>query len=83
MDEKVRNAILKVALGCSVEEVTEEYGVTAEAQVNRRADGEFSYEKILIKITDFGINGQDEHIHISEEIERALESHYGCDAEVT
>ena len=28
MDEKVRNAILKVALGCSVEEVTEEYGVT-------------------------------------------------------
>ena len=28
MDEEVRNAILKVALGCSVEEVTEEYGVT-------------------------------------------------------
>lgn len=28
LDEEVRNAILKVALGCSVEEVTEEYGVT-------------------------------------------------------
>lgn len=28
MEEEVRNAILKVALGCSVEEVTEEYGVT-------------------------------------------------------
>ena len=27
MEEKVRDAILKVALGCSVEEVTEEYGV--------------------------------------------------------
>ncbi len=63
--------------------LSEEYGVTAEAQVNRRADGEFSYEKILIKITDFGIIGQDEHIHISEEIEKMLEARYGCDAEVT
>ena len=27
MEEKVRDTILKVALGCSVEEVTEEYGV--------------------------------------------------------
>lgn len=26
-DEKVKEAILKVALGCAVEEVTEEYGV--------------------------------------------------------
>jgi len=26
-DEQIRKAILKVALGCSVEEVTEEYGV--------------------------------------------------------
>ena len=57
--------------------------MTAEVQVNRRADGEFSYEKILIKITDFGIIGQDEHIHISEEIEKMLEARYSCDAEVT
>ena len=28
MEEEVRNAIMKVALGCSVEEVTEEYGVS-------------------------------------------------------
>ena len=63
--------------------LSEEYGVTAEAQVSRRADGEFSYEKILIKITDFGIIGQDEHIHIIEEIEKKLETRYGCDAEVT
>lgn len=27
MDDQIRKAILKVALGCSVEEVTEEYGV--------------------------------------------------------
>lgn len=65
------------------EMLRETYGVQAEAEVSRAAAAGFPHEKICIKITDFGINGQDEHIHISEEIEGALESRYGCDAEVT
>ena len=62
--------------------LSEEYGLTASAEVSRLADATFSYEKIEVKITDFGINGQDEHIHISEQIEKTLEERYGCDAEV-
>lgn len=62
--------------------LSEEYGVTADVQVSRLADETFSYEKIIVKITDFGINGQDEHIHIIEEVDRVLEERYGCDAEV-
>ena len=62
--------------------LSEEYGVTADVQVSRLADETFSYEKIIVKITDFGINGQDEHIHIIEEVDGVLEERYGCDAEV-
>ena len=61
----------------------EEYGVRADVDVLRRADEDFSYEKISVEITDFGIIGQDEHIHMIDEIGEALETRYGCRAEVT
>lgn len=60
----------------------EEYGVRADVDVTRLADESFSYEKISVEITDFGIIGQDEHIHMIDEIENALETRYGCRAEV-
>ncbi len=61
----------------------EEYGVTARAQVVRRAEAGFAYEKIYVEILDFGIIGQDEHIYMTEQIESALEECYGCAAEVS
>ena len=61
----------------------EEYGVTARAQVVRRAEAGFAYEKIYVEILDFGIIGQDEHIYMTEQIEGALEERYGCAAEVS
>ena len=61
----------------------EEYGVTAAAKVERNADATFSYHKIVVRILDFGISGEDEHIYMIEKIESELESYYGCDAEVS
>ncbi len=60
----------------------ETYDVVGEADVKRNADATFSYQKIQVTILDFGIYEQDEHIHISEQIEAALETRYGCQAEV-
>lgn len=61
----------------------EDYGVTAAAKVERNADATFSYQKIVVRILDFGISGEDEHIYMIEKIESELESYYGCDAEVS
>ena len=60
-----------------------EYGVTASAEVARDKTDIFDFENIRIKILDFGIIAQDEHIHIIEEISKSLEASYGCRAEVT
>ena len=61
----------------------EEFSVTAAAQVTRRADATFSHEKIVVKILDFGISGQGEHIDILERVQAFLEEKYGCKAEVS
>ena len=61
----------------------EECGVTAAVKVERNADATFSYRKIQVLISDFGITDADEHIYMIEKIEAALEAHYGCDAEVS
>lgn len=61
----------------------EEFCVTAEAEVTRGADSTFSYKKISVKISDFGILGQDERIDIMSRIKEALQTKYGCEAEVT
>ena len=57
--------------------------MTAAAKVERNADATFSYQKIVVRILDFGISGEDEHIYMIEKIESELESYYGCDAEVS
>ena len=61
----------------------EQYGVTAAVKVERNADATFSYEKIVVHISDFGISDVDEHIYMIEKIEAALETYFGCDAEVS
>lgn len=65
------------------EELSQTYSVTAEVKVERRAEAQFPLEKILVKITDFGINGQDEHIHIMSLIQENVTNRYGCQTEVT
>ncbi len=59
-----------------------EYGVTADIEVTRALD-DFSYEKIIVKVTDFGINGDEAHIDILSAIEERLKTSYGCSAEVS
>ncbi len=60
-----------------------EFSVTAEIQVLRKADSKFSYEKISVIISDFGIIGQDEHINMIYRIQETLQTKYGCPTEVT
>lgn len=62
--------------------IEETYAVTALSAAVRSADGRYALEKITVKITDFGIFGQDEHIDIIREIKEGLEERYGCTAEV-
>ena len=62
--------------------IKEEFGVGAEAEVSRSFD-DFSYEKIVVRVTDFGINGAESHIDILSAIRERLEKTYGCRAEVT
>lgn len=62
--------------------LAEEFSVAAEVTVSRNAESGFSRKKITVKITDFGIIGQDKHIDMMRRIEDALEKKYGCPAEV-
>lgn len=62
--------------------LAQEYGVEAEISVSRSFD-DFSYKKITVRITDFGINGEESHIDILSAIKERLEKSYGCAAEVS
>ncbi len=59
-----------------------EFGVVAEVSVSRSVD-DFSHEKISVRVTDFGINGEESHIDILSAIGKALYERYGCTAEVS
>ena len=61
----------------------EEYGIEASVRVERNTDATFSYQKITVLISDFGISDEDEHIYMIEKIEAELEAYYNCDAEVS
>lgn len=61
----------------------EDFGVETAVRVERNADPTFSFRKIQVRILDFGITDEDEHIYMIEKIEAALEADYGCDAEVS
>ncbi len=60
----------------------EKYGIKTEISVSRSFD-DFSYEKITVLVTDFGINENQTHIDIMSAIEESIETKYACKAEVT
>ena len=62
--------------------LSEELFVTAEVKVSRRESSGFPREKIEVKIIEMGINGQGGHIDKAEDVRRALEERYGCEAVV-
>ena len=59
-----------------------EYGVTAEI-CTEREDETFRLQKITVKVTDFGIIGQDGHINIMTRIGEDLEARYGCEVVIS
>lgn len=63
--------------------LNETFSVTAEVKVFRSESAGFPREKIEAKITDFGIIGQGGHIDKAEDVRRALEERYGCEAVVS
>ncbi len=65
------------------QELSQTFSVAAEVEVERRAETKFPLEKISVKITDFGIIGQDEHIHIMNLIQENVTKQYGCMTEVS
>ena len=62
--------------------LSEEFCITAQVQVFRSEKSGFPREKIEAKILDSGINGQGGHIDNAEDVRRALEERYGCEAVV-
>lgn len=59
----------------------EEWGISAKIAVSRSGE-DFSYQKIAVTITDFGINGKESHIDIVSAVRQGLSERYGCEAEV-
>ena len=62
--------------------LSEHFSITAEVKVYRSERSGFPREKIEAKIIDFGINGQGGHIDRAEDVRKALEERYGCEAVV-
>ena len=60
----------------------EKFEIGASAEVTRSAS-DFARQKIVVKIFDFGIFGQDEHIDIVAKVQAYLKEWYGCETEVT
>ncbi|MDE6411813.1 MAG: stage III sporulation protein AF [Clostridia bacterium] len=65
------------------EYLNETFSITAEVKVFRKDTTGFPREKIEAKITDFGIIGQGGHIDKTEDVRKALEERYGCEAVVS
>ena len=63
--------------------LSENFSIVAEVSVERGVSEGFPRERILVKITDFGIIGQDGHIDKTEQVRRALKERYGCEAVVS
>lgn len=61
----------------------ENYGVTADVLLEYSDDRFAVRKKICVKIKDFGIYPEDEHIDIMKKITAALRERYGCDTEVS
>ena len=63
--------------------LNDEISVTAEVEVERGKTAGFPSEKITVKITDFGIIGQDGHKNMIDEIESRLATRYRCKVEIS
>lgn len=59
----------------------EKYSLTAEVSVIREIPS-FFVKSIAVKISDFGINGDGEHIDIVTRVKSDLKARYGCEAEI-
>ncbi len=59
-----------------------EYGIGTDVEVFRSFD-DFSYEKIKVVVSDFGINGDETHIDILSNVKTRLARLFGCPVEVT
>lgn len=59
------------------------FSVIAEVDVFRSRNNGFPRERIEVKIIDFGIFGQGGHIDKTEDVRKALEERYGCEAVVS
>ncbi len=63
--------------------LSDSFSVIAEVDVERKQKGGFERERIVVKITDFGIIGQEGHIDKTEQVQKALCERYGCEAVVS
>ncbi len=63
--------------------ISEEFGCTAQVDVERSAEELFSPEKITVKLPADGINGDEARIHIMTRIRETLSARYGCEVEIS
>lgn len=61
----------------------EEFGVEGQTTVFYSEEDVAARKKITVKIRDFGIYGEDEHINIMSKIEERLQKVYACEVEVS
>ena len=62
--------------------LSKKFGILAEINCIRNTDSRFSVKSLQVKILDFGINAEDEHINIISQIRSELNERYGCDTEI-
>jgi len=62
--------------------LSDTYGLRANVDAEREAEGAFPLKKITVNIVVSVINDADEHIHIIDQVKEALCSEYRCEVEV-
>lgn len=60
----------------------EEFSLAATATAECGTESGFPLKKLTLKLSFDGIIGQDGHIDMSERVKAAIESRYGCEAEI-
>ena len=62
--------------------LVEEYSLAVQVKVERTIENGFPRKKIVIKLFENGIYGQEEHIDIVSRIQEQIQEEYGCMTEV-
>ena len=62
--------------------LVEEFSLTVQIRVERGTESGFPRKKIMIKLFENGIYGQEEHIDILSRIQAQIQEEYGCLTEV-